>query len=75
MQTDHESGPRTQIFEDMILNYFIVSISFIYTNHTKWKSCHESYIDVDVEKLKLWGTVAEWPLTEPHVCEAVQSFQ
>ena len=55
MQTDHESGPRTQIFEDMILNYFIVSISFIYTNHTKWKSCHESYNDVDVEKLKLWG--------------------
>ena len=55
MQTDHESGTRTKIFEDMILNYFIVSISFIYTNHTKWKSCHESYIDVDVEKLKLWG--------------------
>ena len=55
MQTDHESGPRTQIFEDMILNHFIVSISFIYTNHTKWKSCHESYIDVDVKKLKLWG--------------------
>ena len=52
MQTDHESGPRTQIFEDMILNHFIVSISFIYTNHTKWKSCDESYIDVDVEKLK-----------------------
>ena len=24
MQTDHESGPRTQIFEDMILNHFIV---------------------------------------------------
>ena len=55
MQTDHESGPRTQIFEDMILNYFIVSISFIYTNHTKWKSCHESHIDIDVEKFKLWG--------------------
>ena len=54
MQTDHESGPRTQIFEDMILNYFIVSISFIYTNNTKWKSCHKSHIDIDVEKFKLW---------------------
>ena len=51
MQTDHESGPRTQIFEDMILNHFIVSISFIYTNHTKWKN--ESHIDIDVEKFKL----------------------
>ena len=38
MQIDHESGPRTQIFEDMILNHFIVSISFIYMNHTKWKN-------------------------------------
>ena len=53
--TDHESGPMTQIFEDMIFYYFIVSISFIYTNHTKWKSCHESHIDIDVEKFKLWG--------------------
>ena len=35
--------------------YLIVSISFIYTNHTKWKSCYESHIDVDVEKFKLWG--------------------
>ena len=39
----------------MILNYFIVSISFIYTNHTKWKSCYESHIGVDVEKFMLWG--------------------
>ena len=54
MQTDHESGPRTQIFEDMILNHFIVSISFIY-HHTKWKSSYESHIAVDVEKFKLWG--------------------
>ena len=56
MQTDHESGPRTQIFEDMILNHFIVSISFIYTNHTKQKkSLYESHIDIDVKKFKLWG--------------------
>ena len=55
MQTDHESGPRTQIFEDMILNHFIVSISFMYTNNTKWKSCHESHTDVDVKKFKLGG--------------------
>ena len=55
MQTDHESGPRTHIFEDMILNHLIVSISFIYTNYTKWKSCYKSHIEFDVEKFKLWG--------------------
>ena len=50
MQTDHESGPRTQIFEDMILNHFIVSISFIIYLHESYQmeKLLQSHIDVDV---------------------------
>ena len=28
---------------------------FTRSNQTKWKSCYESHIDVDVKKFKLWG--------------------
>ena len=50
MQTDHESGPRTQIFEDMILNHLIVSISFIIYLHESYQmeKLLQSHIDVDV---------------------------